>query len=51
MAYYRIKEEVLEECLSPSYLNETKQCFLYMHTVVCVPNKIMTNNYLQHYGY
>lgn len=56
MAYYRIKEEVLEQCLSPSYLNETKQYFLYivfskMHTVVSVPNKIMTNNYLQHNGY
>lgn len=32
MAYYRIKEEVLEECLSPSYLNETKQYF-FLHCV------------------
>lgn len=48
MAYYRIKDEVLEKCLSPSYLNETKQYFLY---IVFSKMHIMTNNYLQHNGY
>lgn len=45
MAYYRIKEEVLEECLSPSYLNETKQYF-FLHCMRHFKNRYHLNDYV-----